>query len=63
MEDGISAFNYNLYMELLEGRRNPNGCPIKATFFLSGKENDFNLTYKLYKKGMGIKLGHNLLAA
>lgn len=51
MEDSINEFNYQLYMEILEGRNNPNGCPVKATFFISGKGNDFNLTYKLYQKG------------
>lgn len=51
MDDNVNAENYNLYSELFDWLMNPNGCPLKTTYFVSGDYNDFALTRKLYDKG------------
>jgi len=51
-EDGINGLNFGLYSELFDGRSNPNRCPVKSTFFISDKGNDYELARKLYKKGI-----------
>lgn len=51
MDDNVNAVNFNLYSKLFDGKKNPNGCPVKATFFVSGDYNDYHLTRRLYDKG------------
>ena len=51
MDDGVNAQNFQLYEELLKGVNNSNGCPIKATFFVSGDDTDYNLVKGLYESG------------
>lgn len=51
MDDNINIINFELYSELFDGLTNPNGCPAKTTFFVSGDFNDYALTKQLYDKG------------
>ncbi|XP_066912861.1 chitin deacetylase 7-like [Clytia hemisphaerica] len=50
-EDGVNSINHELYKELFDGKKNPNGCPIKATFFVTDTNNDYKLTKDLYNRG------------
>ena len=34
-----------------QGPRNPNGCPVSATFFVSTEYNDYSLTQRMYNQG------------
>ena len=45
--------SYQVYKRLLENFRNPNGCPIKATFFISDTNNktSYCLIRNLYENG------------
>nr|XP_047144190.1 chitin deacetylase 8-like [Hydra vulgaris] len=51
MDDGVTPENYQLYSELLDGLTNFNGCPIKATFFVSGDNSDYAYVKKLQQSG------------
>ncbi|XP_065680528.1 chitin deacetylase 8-like isoform X1 [Hydra vulgaris] len=51
MDDGVTPENYQLYSELLNGSTNFNGCPIKATFFVSGDNSDYAYVKKLQQSG------------
>ncbi|XP_047145484.2 chitin deacetylase 7 [Hydra vulgaris] len=51
MDDGVTSENYQLYSELLSGMTNFNGCPIKATFFVSGDNTDYAYVKKLQQSG------------
>ena len=51
-DDAVNERNAPLYAELFEsGRKNPNGCPIAATFFVSHEWNDYRLVRNLYADG------------
>lgn len=49
-DDGVSELNYDLYMRLFN-RKNPNGCPIRGTFFLSHEWTDYGMVQNLYSMG------------
>ncbi|XP_065658427.1 chitin deacetylase 8 [Hydra vulgaris] len=51
MDDGITQNNFQLYQDLLNGLKNFNGCPVKATFFLSGDNTDYSLVKVLQNQG------------
>ncbi|XP_065658638.1 uncharacterized protein LOC136083160 isoform X2 [Hydra vulgaris] len=51
MDDGVTPEKYQLYTELLNGSTNFNGCPIKATFFVSGDNSDYAYVKKLQQSG------------
>ena len=51
MDDGVNPSNYEKYSKLFDGKKNPDGGQQKATFFVCGKENNFDLTKKLFDKG------------
>ena len=44
----INQENFDLYSKLFDGRLNPNRCPVKASYFVSDKNNNYRLTKKLY---------------
>ena len=46
-DDGIEHTKFAVAMEMLDGRTNPNGCPIRATFYYSG---DSTITPEFAKK-------------
>ncbi|XP_065673506.1 chitin deacetylase 8 [Hydra vulgaris] len=51
MDDAVNAINYNFYMELFNNMKNPNGCPVGTTYYVSGEYTDFNLVKNLFQKG------------
>lgn len=50
-DDGLTDRNIEYYRELSEtGLKNPNGCPISFTFFISG-EGNYTYSKEMYEKG------------
>ncbi|KAK5641080.1 hypothetical protein RI129_009627 [Pyrocoelia pectoralis] len=55
--DAINSDNWELYNRIFSpNRRNPNGCPIKATFFISHQFNNYYYTQKLWNEGHEISV-------
>ena len=54
MEDAIKSSNYKIYLELFDGLKNPNGCPVKTTYFVSDKYTNYELVKDLHNKGLFI---------
>ena len=51
-DDAINNNNIDLYDEIFNRqRRNPNGCDIKATFFVSHKYTNYSAVTELHRKG------------
>jgi len=51
-DDSINPNVHSFYEKLFtEKRRNPNGCPIRGTFFVTHEWNDYWLAKKLYAAG------------
>ncbi|XP_012275214.1 uncharacterized protein LOC105696933 isoform X1 [Orussus abietinus] len=51
-DDAVNDLNKELYTDLFEkGRRNPNGCPITATFYVSHEWTDYSQVQNLYADG------------
>jgi len=51
-DDSINPNVHNLYEKLFRPDRvNPNGCPIRGTFYVTHEWNDYWLTKKLYAEG------------
>ncbi|KAG1656917.1 hypothetical protein GQR58_023695 [Nymphon striatum] len=51
-DDAVNFQNWNLYKEIFDANRtNPNGCPIRGTFFLSHEYTNYQYTQKLWNKG------------
>ena len=51
-DDGVNDLNWELYEELLNsGRKNPNGCPVKGTFYVSHEWTDYGQVQTLYSRG------------
>jgi hypothetical protein len=56
-DGAINMHNYDLYRQIFnDDRRNPNGCPIRATFFLSHRWTDYSHVQNLYAFGHEIAL-------
>ncbi|OQV20106.1 hypothetical protein BV898_05899 [Hypsibius exemplaris] len=56
-DGAINMHNYDLYTQIFnEDRRNPNGCPIRATFYLSHRWTDYSNVQNLYALGHEIAL-------
>uniref|UniRef100_A0A914VG41 EGF-like domain-containing protein n=1 Tax=Plectus sambesii TaxID=2011161 RepID=A0A914VG41_9BILA len=48
-DDAVTDRTINIYKSLFDGRfKNPNGCPIKGTFFISHEWNNYDQTQWLY---------------
>ena len=48
-DDAVTDRTINIYKSLFDGRyKNPNGCPIKGTFFVSHEWNNYDQTQWLY---------------
>lgn len=54
-DDAINDDNWKLYNDLLR-YRNPNNCPIKATFFVTHQFNNYQYTQKLWNDGNEIAI-------
>lgn len=51
-DDSVNDLNKGLYADLFEkGRKNPNGCPISATFYVSHEWTDYGQVQNLYASG------------
>lgn len=51
-DDAVNDLNTHYYSELFEnGRVNPNGCPISATFYVSHEWTDYGQVQSLYADG------------
>ncbi|XP_050313531.1 uncharacterized protein LOC126748381 isoform X2 [Anthonomus grandis grandis] len=51
-DDAVNDLNKPYYIDLFEnGRRNPNGCPITATFYVSHEWTDYSQVQNLYADG------------
>lgn len=50
-DDAINNNNIELYKEIFKGRKNPNGCDIKATYFLSHKYSNYSAVQETSRKG------------
>jgi hypothetical protein len=52
-DDAVNWDNWELYLRLFPpdgSRRNPNGCPIGATFFVSHNFTDYCMVRKLHAR-------------
>ncbi|OQV24831.1 hypothetical protein BV898_01419 [Hypsibius exemplaris] len=51
-DDAVTFSNNALYKLIFsDQRRNPNGCPIRGTFYVSHEWTDYNLVQNLYSSG------------
>lgn len=50
-DDAINNNNIELYKEIFKGRKNPNGCDIKATYFISHKYTNYSAVQETHRKG------------
>merc|ERR1711942_282122 len=50
-DDSINPNVAEFYDKLFKDRKNPNGCPIRGTFYVTHEWNDYWLTKKLYSEG------------
>ncbi|XP_037032249.1 mucin-5AC isoform X2 [Bradysia coprophila] len=51
-DDAVNDLNKDYYEEIFErGRKNPNGCPITATFYVSHEWTDYGQVQSLYANG------------
>lgn len=51
-DDAINNNNIELYKEIFNGKRkNPNGCDIKATYFVSHKYTNYSAVQETHRKG------------
>lgn len=50
-DDSINELNWELYQEIFSDRRNPNGCPILGTFYVSHEWTDYSQVQNLYAAG------------
>lgn len=53
-DDAVTVSNYQFYEELLFANKNPNGCPVKATFFLSHQYTNYSMVNELRNRGYEI---------
>lgn len=50
-DDAVNVLNFLNYTNLIFNRANPNGCNIKATYFLSHEYNNYTLVNDIYNRG------------
>ena len=51
-DDSVNDLNRDIYKKLFEqGRKNPNGCPISATYYVSHEWTDYSQVQNLYSNG------------
>ena len=51
-DDAINNNNIDLYAEMFnKQRKNPNGCDIKATFFVSHKYSNYSAVQEMHRLG------------
>jgi hypothetical protein len=50
-DDAVNGINRAFFEKLFKDRYNPNGCPIKATFYISHEWTDYSQVQDLYADG------------
>ena len=57
-DDAINVENWQIYQEKIfqAKRKNPNGCPIRGTFFVSHQYSDYQKIQKLWEQNHEIAL-------
>ncbi|KOB68825.1 Chitin deacetylase 1 [Operophtera brumata] len=55
-DDGVNVNNILTYRETLYNRRNTNGCPAGATFYVNHEYTNYQLVNELYNNGFEIAL-------
>ncbi|MPC23205.1 hypothetical protein E2C01_016245 [Portunus trituberculatus] len=51
-DDAVNDLNKGLYNDLFNvGRKNPNGCPIASTMYVSHEWTDYSQVQDLYAEG------------
>lgn len=60
MNDAVRESTYKIYTDLLNEFRNPNGCKIKATFFVSHTATEYKYVKQLAYHGRN-KFPHTLI--
>jgi len=50
-DDAVNSLNQQFFKDLFNNRRNPNGCPIKSTFYVSHEWTDYSQVQDLYADG------------
>ena len=60
MNGAVRESTYKIYTDLLNEFRNPNGCEIKATFFVSHNTTEYKYVKQLANHGRN-KFPHTLL--
>ena len=51
-DDAVNDLNKGLYNDLFNvGRKNPNGCPIASTMYVSHEWTDYSQVQDLYAQG------------
>lgn len=50
-DDAVNDLNKAFFEDLFKGRTNPNGCPIKSTFYVSHEWTDYSQVQNLYADG------------
>ncbi|XP_014675207.1 PREDICTED: uncharacterized protein LOC106815274 [Priapulus caudatus] len=50
-DDAVTMRAYDIYKKLVGERRNPNGCPIAFTFYVSHKYTEYSAVQNLYAMG------------
>lgn len=64
-DDAVTALNYEYIEQAINGRRNPDGCPVAATFYVSHEYTDYSKVHNLWADGHEIALHsitHNYLS-
>ncbi|KAG7162206.1 putative Chitin binding Peritrophin-A domain-containing protein 23, partial [Homarus americanus] len=57
-DGAINDLNFNTYSEIfLDNRTNPNGCPIRSTFFVAHEYTNYQLVEDFYSRGHEIAVG------
>ena len=51
-DDAVNDLNWDIYEQIFNsGRKNPNGCPILGTFYVSHEWTDYSQVQTLYSRG------------
>lgn len=51
-DGAVNTNNYELYQKVFaDTRNNPNGCPLKGTFFISHEYSDYSMIQNLAHRG------------
>ncbi len=51
MDDSINQNNFDSYRKVFAGRKNPNDCPIRGTFFVAHEYTNYQMVQQLHYDG------------